>query len=103
MRDPFPPPPEPPATRFQVFMYVFFLNPPLFFRMKRLITTLQLVQHFVVVACILYTLEQRDCDAPAHAYAPSLVFFLMWVYEFATLYRKKYVDPPRKGRGKKRN
>jgi hypothetical protein len=83
-----------------IFMYSYYANPPLLFAIKQFITGMQLVQHILVVSAILYALDADDCDAPLHAYLPSLALFFTWCCEFGTLYRTNYIDAPKKSKTK---
>lgn len=71
-------------------MYAYFAFPTRLKRLRRAITTAQIVQHVISLSGIAYAATARDCDAPAAPLAVGFSAYAVFLWQFVALYAKLY-------------
>ena len=75
-----------------VFTYLYFSAPRYFRPVRRWITQLQIAQHVLVCASLVYALTTPGCDTPLRASCLSLAVYLVYLGQFAHFYRTAYLQ-----------
>ena len=78
-----------------VFMYLYYLNPPVFLYMKKFITRIQILQHIIALFIIIYTtiivmLGNQQCDTGIISNFISLLSYTMYLVQFWNFYITSY-------------
>ena len=80
-----------PPRAWQVFTYLYYAQPRLFRVARRWITQIQIAQHVIVCASLVYALTAANCDAPPRVVSVSLAVYLVYLVQFARFYHKAYL------------
>ena len=72
------------------FMYAFYADPVNLRFLKKFITSIQILQHGVVVSLLCFTLCMQSCDAPLEIYGFSLLCYGVYLGLFLHFYTTRY-------------
>jgi len=76
-----------------VFMYLYYMNSTFFSKIKKIITRIQIIQHFSVLLLICYSIYQKnvyECDINIFTNIVSFLVYLMYFVQFYLFYYSTY-------------
>ena len=73
-------------------MYWYFANPRgILFKYRKLITTIQIVQHVLVIITGISTLLINNCEQNKYGNKIGLLMYFMYLFYFCLFYMKSYI------------
>lgn len=73
-------------------MYWYFAFPTGFmYRFRKMITTIQIIQHIIVLITTMYTFNLNDCQQNKYGGQAGLAMYLMYLYYFSKFYLQSYI------------
>ena len=76
-----------------IFMYWYFAYPKgMLYKIRKLITQMQIVQHVICILTIVYTMRLDNCEQNKYGNKLGLLMYLMYLFYFIVFYINSYRD-----------
>ena len=76
-------------------MYFYYYDATAYRHLRKMITTIQIIQHAIVVGSCVAALCMEGCHAPVERYAVSIGLYAVYLVAFLAFYARTYASVPR--------